>query len=257
MHLKKVCFLLIIIFLSQSISLCIASSEPDWPIMGYIAYLESDNSAVIIRDQQNNLAGRMILSTPGIIDQTNVSESILYEEKYGVRWATKDVNKNGVFDFVYEEDFNSYPLGEDPSSALSNVPFKIGGYEQEGQGIAGSNTDHMLHFFFDSPENVLYEGAFPYAPVRVDQKTLFSPTLDCADTYISFDLKTTGITADIPPGLWRLRYTPAVIIRLLVKTTVTWACRVQNYPSHAPSYAENSDYLRPLPESSQGNCCDF
>ncbi|RJP57814.1 MAG: glycosyl hydrolase family protein [Candidatus Auribacter fodinae] len=251
MKLKNIVVWGMVIALSQYITLCIASSEPDFPSAGFTAYLESDNTGLIIRDQQNRCVARMRLDTPGLIDTSNVIESILYEEKYGVRWATKDRNKNAVADQVFEENFDSYELGENPAGTLSPVSFNCGGFELKGQGIMGSDIDRFLQIYFDSPFGVTYEGSYPYVPFYINQKALFSPTLDCADTYISFDLKTTGITADIPHVLSVVAFASSSHPDLGTDYGyLPW--RLQNYPFHAAWYIDNPDYLRSLPSAPKG-----
>lgn len=228
-------------------------SVSDWPQNGYSAYPDNDGSEIVIRDSENRCVGLMQLDTPNIIDFSNVVESILYEEKYGIRWATRDHNKNGVADLAYQETFDSYALGENPMSALSTIPFGVGGSESKGQGIMGTYLDRWLQVYLDSPFS---DGVVPFVPLRIFQKESFSQSLDFSDSYISFELRTTGIAADIPQAL-----TVEVTAHSYHPDTgsdlgyLPW--RLQNYPFHAAWYIDNPAYLYPLPAVPEGTVLYF
>lgn len=203
-HVMKSCLLLCaLLYLTFD---CFAQTETNWPKNGYAVYLDNDADTVIIRNTSDEYVGRMTLVTPGADyhEPANIDTAFLFDPLETSRVVYDDINKNGFLD-GYAEDFNQYadgPLAE-------NFHYRVFGTEYDSNAAL---MNGYVTFSFTSPYTVDDPPFEEWFVVGLIQRQLFSEPLDLHNSTISFDIKTSGLTTDIPHVLtvsvWAKTYDP-------------------------------------------------
>ncbi|MCD6459223.1 glycoside hydrolase family 16 protein [bacterium] len=233
-----------IIFLFSFAKNSYGQYETDWPQEGYNAYFTDNGNEVLLRDSQNNCVGKMILTIPWLAQSDNIAQSFVYKEKYGGRWIYIDVNKNGIIDNIFYDDFSAYEFVDNPDLPPLDNPYNIFGYQQAGFGISKG-----LHAYFDSIEKTGED--IPYVAMGIYSEDFDTP-MDFQDCYILVDIKTEGIDNAVEKV-----FTPMIHAKVLYNPVIehqSW--RLQNYP-YQISEKNNPTCLYPLPSSHEGTMLSF
>ncbi len=204
-------FILLMVILNFC-NFCYSQAETNWPKTGYSTYFDKDGNTVIIRNASDEYVGRMELTAPAsdYHNPTNIETSYVFQNTPSNRNRYIDVNKNGIQDGM-ADNFDQYDEGSIEYSApqIPDFRYRVAGNEYSGSGMINSASGNKyVQFSFNSP----FSSNPPAFVVGLIQEIPYEQPINLENSTVSFDIKTTGLSNDIPNVLtievWAKTYKP-------------------------------------------------